>query len=70
MSSSACPFLMHSPALITNPQSAHQKPDEDFLLFETQPATKESKVKHASFAAHERAEREAPFNLRTMGKNR
>lgn len=62
------PFLMHSHALIINPRLAHQKPDEDFLLFETQPATKESKAKHTSFAAQKRAKREAASKLRTSGE--
>jgi hypothetical protein len=59
------PFLKHSHAITINPQFAHKQENEDFLLFETQPATKDSKAKRAAFAAQKREEREAAFRLRT-----
>ena len=58
------PSLMHSHAITVNPQFAHQKENDDFLLFETTPATKESKAKRAANAKQKREEREAAFQLR------
>lgn len=59
------PFLMHSHAITLNPQFAHKQENDDFLLFETQPATKDSKAKRAAFAKQQREEREAAFYART-----
>lgn len=64
------PFLMHSHAITVNPQFAHKQENEDFLLFETQPATGDSKAKNAAFKKQKREEREAAFQLRMAQQER
>ena len=64
------PFLQHSHAITINPDFAMPPDDEgntseELCVFETTPATKESREAHAAFRAQKLAERQAAYKVRT-----